>query len=49
VAVPLRWEELGRITAADAFPMAKALQRARRLKQDPWEGIEAVKQVLPGA
>jgi bifunctional non-homologous end joining protein LigD len=29
--------------------MAKALQRARRLKQDPWEGIEAVKQVLPGA
>jgi bifunctional non-homologous end joining protein LigD len=49
VAVPLRWEELGRITAADAFPMAKALQRAQRLKQDPWEGIEAVKQVLPGA
>ncbi|HAI46638.1 MAG TPA: DNA ligase D [Stenotrophomonas sp.] len=49
VAVPLRWEELGRITAADAFPMSKALQRAQRLKQDPWEGIEAVKQVLPGA
>jgi len=49
VAVPLRWEELGRITAADAFPMAKALQRAQRLKQDPWDGIDAVKQVLPGA
>jgi bifunctional non-homologous end joining protein LigD len=49
VAVPLRWEELGRVTAADAFPLAKALQRAQRLKQDPWEGIDAVKQVLPGA
>jgi len=49
VAVPLRWEELGRIAAPDAFPMAKALQRAERLKQDPWEGIEQVKQVLPGS
>jgi bifunctional non-homologous end joining protein LigD len=29
--------------------MAKALQRAERLKQDPWEGIEQVKQVLPGS
>jgi len=47
VAVPLRWEELGRITAADAFPLAKALQRAQRLKADPWEGIEDVDQVLP--
>lgn len=49
VAVPLRWEELGRIAAPDAFPMAKALQRAERLKQDPWAGIEQVKQVLPGS
>jgi bifunctional non-homologous end joining protein LigD len=49
VAVPLRWEELGRIAAPDTFPMAKALQRAERLKQDPWEGIEQVKQVLPGS
>ncbi|MGX9190164.1 DNA ligase D [Stenotrophomonas sp. Ker107b] len=48
VAVPLRWEELGRIAAPYAFPMAKALQRAERLKQDPWAGIEQVKQVLPG-
>lgn len=47
VAVPLRWEELGRITAADAFPLPKALQRAQRLKADPWEGIDDLKQVLP--
>jgi len=49
VAVPLRWEELGRIAAPDAFPLAKALQRAERLKQDPWDGIGQVKQVLPGS
>ena len=47
VAVPLRWEELGRVTAADAFPLPKALQRAQKLKKDPWEGIDKVKQVLP--
>jgi bifunctional non-homologous end joining protein LigD len=47
VAVPLRWEELGRVTAADAFPLPKALQRAQKLKQDPWEGIDQIRQVLP--
>ncbi len=47
VAVPLRWEELARIKAADAFPLDKALARAKRLKADPWEGIDAVEQTLP--
>ncbi|AWH51707.1 DNA ligase D [Stenotrophomonas sp. ESTM1D_MKCIP4_1] len=47
VAVPLRWEELARVGAADAFPLAKALARAKRLKGDPWQGIERLKQVLP--
>lgn len=47
VAVPLRWEELARIKAADAFPLDKALARAKRLKADPWHGIDAVKQTLP--
>jgi len=47
VAVPLRWEELGRVAAADAFPLHKALARAKRLKRDPWEGIAALKQRLP--
>ena len=49
VAVPLRWEELAKVTAADAFPMQKALARAKRLKGNPWQGIERVKQVLPTA
>ncbi len=47
VAVPLRWEELARVSAADAFPMDKALARAKRLKEDPWRGLERLKQVLP--
>ncbi|HEL7629173.1 TPA: DNA ligase D [Stenotrophomonas maltophilia] len=47
VAVPLRWEELARIKAADAYPLDKALARAKRLKADPWQGIDAVKQTLP--
>ncbi|MCU1118074.1 DNA ligase D [Stenotrophomonas muris] len=47
VAVPLRWEELARISAADAFPMGKALARAQRLKSDPWQGIAQLKQTLP--
>ncbi|WP_375068676.1 DNA ligase D [Stenotrophomonas lactitubi] len=47
VAVPLRWEELARVGAADAFSMDKALARAKRLKADPWQGIERVKQKLP--
>ncbi|AWH19766.1 DNA ligase D [Stenotrophomonas sp. ZAC14D2_NAIMI4_6] len=48
VAVPLRWDELARVSAADAFPMPKALARAKRLKADPWQGIERLQQVLPG-
>ncbi|KAG1526760.1 hypothetical protein G6F50_018364 [Rhizopus delemar] len=47
VAVPLRWEELAKVTAADAFPMTRALARAKRLKGDPWQGIERLKQTLP--
>ncbi|WP_369039846.1 DNA ligase D [Stenotrophomonas maltophilia] len=47
VAVPLRWEELARVSAADAFPMDTALARAKRLKADPWQGIERLRQTLP--
>ena len=47
VAVPLRWEELARVRAAYAFPMEKALARAKRLDSDPWQGIAQVKQTLP--
>ena len=48
VAMPLRWEELAKVTAPDMYTMARALQRAGKLRSDPWEGIENLRQDLPG-
>lgn len=47
VAVPLRWEQLAGITSPQAFPLAKALARAKRLREHPWQGVAALKQRLP--
>ncbi len=48
VAVPLRWSELGRTRSGADYPMARALQRAARLKGDAWDGWgEALEQALP--
>lgn len=47
VAVPLRWDELGRIQAPAAFDLAQALKRIRSLKKDPWEGYAQLNQRLP--
>ncbi|WP_440976846.1 DNA ligase D [Pseudoxanthomonas winnipegensis] len=47
VAVPLRWEDLGRITSPGQFTLDKALQRAARLKADPWADIGKIRQSLP--
>jgi len=49
VAVPLRWEDLGKITSPGQFTLDKALQRAARLKGDPWKDIATLKQALPHA
>ncbi|NUO76599.1 MAG: DNA ligase D [Lysobacter sp.] len=46
VAMPLRWEELGRIKSGDAFDIDSALRRIARLKAHPWAGIERVSQDL---
>jgi bifunctional non-homologous end joining protein LigD len=46
-AVPLRWEDLGKLPAGNAFDLAAAAQRARRLRADPWAGIESLRQKLP--
>lgn len=48
VAMPLRWEELGRVASGDAFNIRNTPSRLRRLKSHPWEGIDAVQQTLPG-
>lgn len=46
VAVPLRWDELGRVKASGAFDMKSVLARLKRLRSDPWEGWGQVKQDL---
>ncbi|GAB3735044.1 hypothetical protein GCM10028862_18520 [Luteimonas pelagia] len=48
VAMPVRWEELGRTRGGDHYDLAAARNRAARLKSDPWEGWEdASDQRLP--
>ena len=47
VAVPLRWDELGRVRAGNQFGLAQALARASRLRSDPWERTRTLKQTLP--
>jgi bifunctional non-homologous end joining protein LigD len=46
VAVPLRWEELGRIKSGQAFDIHSLPARLRHLRKDPWAGIDDVKQGL---
>ena len=49
VAMPLRWEELSRATSAAQYGIARAKQRAARLRGDPWEGFAESRQTLPGS
>ena len=44
VAVPVRWEELGKLPGGAAFDIRTAVQRLRRLRKDPWEGFGVVEQ-----
>lgn len=48
VAVPLRWEDLGRVPAANAFDLRKAALRAAALRADPWADMYRLSQDLPG-
>ncbi|QNN71566.1 DNA ligase D [Thermomonas carbonis] len=47
VAMPLRWEELGKVASGHAFDIRNVPARLKRLKSHPWEGIEKVRQSLP--
>jgi bifunctional non-homologous end joining protein LigD len=49
VAVPLRWSELGKVAGPGVHDLHAVLQRLRRLRSDPWEGMDAVRQSLQGA
>jgi bifunctional non-homologous end joining protein LigD len=49
VAVPLRWEELGRVKGGNAFDIHSVPARLARLRKDPWEGFDALRQGLESA
>jgi bifunctional non-homologous end joining protein LigD len=49
VAVPLRWEDLGRVASSSAFDIRKAARRAAGLRADPWADLYKLEQALPGA
>jgi bifunctional non-homologous end joining protein LigD len=49
VAMPLRWEELGKLKGGDAFTMQTVPKRLARLRADPWEGFATEKQSLKAA
>ena len=46
VAMPLRWEELAKVTAADEFTVENVPRRLSRLSRDPWEGFFQVRQSI---
>jgi bifunctional non-homologous end joining protein LigD len=47
VAMPLSWEELGKVKSGDAFTIENAMQRVKRRKSDPWAAIGKIRQSLP--
>lgn len=49
VAMPLRWEELGRVGGGGAFDLKRAIRRAAKLRMDPWDGMGRLRQKLPGS
>lgn len=48
VAVPVRWEDLSRLDAPNAYIIATLPRRLAQLKGDPWEGYWTTEQTLPG-
>ena len=46
VAMPIGWDELGRVKSGGAFNIKTAVSRMQRLKKHPWHGIDKVRQDL---
>ncbi|MEO6967734.1 MAG: DNA ligase D [Rhodanobacteraceae bacterium] len=47
VATPLRWEELSRLRSGAQYTIGNIPARLKRMKADPWVGIDTLKQSLP--
>jgi bifunctional non-homologous end joining protein LigD len=46
VAVPLRWEELGKLKSGAQFDIHSLPKRLARLRKDPWDGFDKLRQDL---
>lgn len=49
VAVPVRWDELPKIDAANAYTLDTIAKRLSSLKRDPWDGYSSVRQSISDA
>ncbi|MET3650489.1 DNA ligase D [Dyella japonica] len=49
VAMPLRWEELGKLAGGAAFDLRSTVARLKRLRRDPWSEMASMKQSLAHA
>ncbi|HEV2607759.1 MAG TPA: DNA ligase D, partial [Xanthomonadaceae bacterium] len=47
VAMPIAWEELGRVRSGDFFTIANVIARIRKRAGDPWASIDNIRQSLP--
>lgn len=46
VAMPLRWEELGKLKSADQYTVQNTIRRLASLRKDPWDGFFKTRQGL---
>jgi bifunctional non-homologous end joining protein LigD len=46
VATPVSWRELARIESADKYTLDTIVQRVKRLKGDPWDGYDGIRQSI---
>jgi bifunctional non-homologous end joining protein LigD len=46
VAMPIRWDELGKLRNGAQFDIKSAVARLKRQKKDPWAGMDDVQQDL---
>jgi len=47
VAMPLTWDELGKVKSGDAFTIRNVPMRLKRRRLDPWAGFDRIEQGLP--
>jgi bifunctional non-homologous end joining protein LigD len=47
IAVPLGWDELGKMQSAHGYTVENIGRRLKGLKKDPWDGVDRLRQNLP--